>query len=335
MALYQIPILSDSKGYIDRECPNPKCLYIFKVLLKDWEKIFSHDKVHCPLCGYVDSRDNWWTQEQIKTIQNRSAALAQHYAQQELNRFFKNLNHTLGTKRGFKINYAPPQRISFINNYIYQRKEWETEICCEKCGAHYSVIGAAFFCPCCGYYSAEISFSDSLDSIEKMLESFQEIKKTMEVKSSKDVAETMCRNMLEHSIGNIVSAFQKFASCKYEELTKQPPRVNDFQILKKGSELFENATGKKYNEFLSDSELHFMSVMFQRRHILEHNNGMIDQKYLDNSHDTSYSIGQRVVVKKTEVYRLLEIVRKLGNGLLTISKRDDAVETVLSERKAV
>ena len=32
-----ITILSDEKGYLDRECPNKNCLYNFKVLMDDWQ----------------------------------------------------------------------------------------------------------------------------------------------------------------------------------------------------------------------------------------------------------------------------------------------------------
>lgn len=64
--------------------------------------------------------------------------------------------------------------------------------------------------------------------------------------------------------------------------------------------------------------MNYLKVMFQRRHILEHNNGMIDQKYIDNSNDSSYSLGQRVVVKEADAYALLDILMKLGDELVKI-----------------
>lgn len=139
-----------------------------------------------------------------------------------------------------------------------------------------------------------------------------------------DTAETMCRSLLESSIGDMVSAFQKFASCKYEELSGKSSRVNDFQIVDKGSQLFEREIGKKYSDWLSTAELDFMKIMFQKRHLLEHNNGMIDQRYLEKSHDTGYSIGQRIIVKETDAYALLNILSKLGNELIKIKADGDS-----------
>ena len=45
---------------------------------------------------------------------------------------------------------------------------------------------------------------------------------------------------------------------------------------------------------------------------------MIDQKYIDNSNDSSYSLGQRVVVKEADTYALLDILMKLGDELVKI-----------------
>lgn len=209
-------------------------------------------------------------------------------------------------------------RTTFVNNPIGQREEWETEICCEKCGTHYSVIGAAYFCPCCGYNSALNSYNDSLDSIKNMLESLNDMKQMLTERLDADSAETMYRGLLENTIGNMVSAFQKFAASKYEELSGKKARVNDFQIVGKGNGLFQSATGKGYNNWLSDDELFQMNVLFQKRHLLEHNNGMVDQVYLDKSHDSSYALGQRIVIKEGEAYSLLSILRKLGNGLIEL-----------------
>lgn len=313
-----VTIQSDNKGYFDRECPNEDCLYTFKILMKDWEEKVSDEEVHCPMCGHVDTSDKWWTQDQLEKIKKIAENLALNYIQGELDKSFKKLAQSTSHNKYIRITYKPGRRVSFINNPIGQSEEWETEICCEKCGTHYSVIGTAYFCPCCGYNSAMYSFNDSLDSIRKMLDSLQEMKEMLTNKYDIDSAETMCRSLLESSIGDMVSAFQKFASCKYEEISGKTSRVNDFQIVSKGSELFEGVTGKSYNSWLSVDELNFMNLIFQKRHLLEHNNGMIDQKYLNNSHDTSYSIGQRLIIKETDAYTLLDLLRKLGNGLIKL-----------------
>lgn len=310
-----ITLLADEKGYFDRECPNEKCHYTFKILMKDWKEKVSDDEVHCPFCGYVDTSEKWFTQDQISKIEEIVASWALSYLQEQLDSSFKDLERSTSHNRFFSIKYKPGERVTFVNNPIGSCKEWETEICCEQCGTHYSVIGSAYFCPCCGHNSAINSFDDSLGSIEKMLDSLTEMKAMLTKKYNTDSAESMCRSMLESSIGDMVSAFQKFANCKYEELTGKASRVNDFQIVEKGSQLFEQETGKKYSDWLAKTEFEFMKIMFQRRHLLEHNNGMVDGKYLANTGDTSYSVGQRIIVKEADAFRFLKVLKKLGQEL--------------------
>ena len=169
MTSIPITFRSDEKGYFDRRCPNPKCHYVFKVLMEDWEEKVSDNEVHCPLCGFVDTSDKWMTKDQSDKIREIVASWAMNYAQKELDKAFKDLEQSTRNNKHMKITYTPGHRTTFTNNPIGQSKEWETEICCEKCGTHYSVIGAAFFCPCCGHNSAVTSFNDSLNSIRKML----------------------------------------------------------------------------------------------------------------------------------------------------------------------
>ena len=313
-----ISMLSDNKGYLDRQCPNEKCQFRFKVSLEDWLSLVSDEKVYCPMCGYTSSAINWFTDGQIGQIQDIVRNYAIIKAQEMFDDAFQELSRSTRNNKYVKITYRPGERITFINNPIGQCKEWETDILCEKCGTHYSVIGSAYFCPCCGYNSAVNSYNDSLDSINRMIDSLNEVKSLMTEKYGLDSAESTCRKMLESSIGDMVSAYQKFASTKLEEITGKAQRANDFQIVDKGSQMFEKYTGYNYLSWISKSDFEFMNITFQKRHIIEHNNGIVDQYYIDKTGDNNYSVGQRLIVKDVDAYKLLGILRKLGDGIMLL-----------------
>ena len=57
--------------------------------------------------------------------------------------------------------------------------------------------------------------------------------------------------------------------------------------------------------------------------ITEHNNGMIDQIYLNKSGDTSYSLGQRIIIKEADAHSLLDILRKLGDSIMALHVDSD------------
>lgn len=319
-----IKIQSDENGYFDRECPNGNCLYKFKIKLNDWENKVSDEEVHCPMCGHVDTSDKWWTQEQLEQIHEITKRFAIKFIQEELDKSFKRIVRSTRNNKFCKITYKPGRKLSFINNPIGQLPEWEQEITCEKCSTTYSVIGSAYFCPCCGYNSASSSFSESLDIIEKKLASLPRVKELYCELYDMDKAETMCRSMIEESLGDCVSAFQKFAERRYVEITGKSVRVNDFQIIDKGSNHFLSAVGYGYERWLSEYELRTLKLYFQRRHLFEHNNGMVDEQYLSKTGDKNYSIGQRLIIRKTEIREVLNILKKLGKGILSIAHSQEA-----------
>lgn len=311
-----IELKSDEKGYLDRECPNEECLYKFKVHIEDWKNKVSNDEVHCPMCGNTDTSDKWWTQEQLEDIQKIIKSYAISYIQEELGKGLKSLERS--SNKYVKIKYNPGKKVTFINNPIGQSEEWNLDIKCQKCETRYSVIGSAYFCPHCGFNSVEKVLDESLDTISKMLNSVSEMKLMFSDMYGKDKAETMSRSMIEGAIGDVVSAFQKFAEMRFKTLSDKNVRVNDFQMVEKGSNLYREVISYGYEKWLNEEKLDKMNLYFQRRHILEHNNGIIDQKYIEKSNDTTYKIGQRVIIKIEDVYELLDIIKKLTNGLKKI-----------------
>lgn len=312
-------ILSDAKGYLDRQCPNENCLFEFKVNMQDWEDKVSDDEVHCPLCGHVDSSDHWYTDEQEEAIQEIATDYVRCYMLGELDKMFSNFARSMRNNKYIKVTYKRDNPVTFVNNPIGAKEEWNLDITCEKCGTRYSVIGSAFFCPCCGFNSASKVFDTSMDTITKMVQSLDEMKASLTEQFDMDTAETMCRSMLENSFGQVVSAFQKFAQCRFKELSGVEKRVNDFQMVDRGSKYFFDETGSSYETFLSSDEINRMKLYFQRRHIIEHNTGIVDQQYIDKSSDTDYSVGQRIVVKIDEALDLINIIKKLSSGLLTLT----------------
>ena len=62
-----------------------------------------------------------------------------------------------------------------------------------------------------------------------------------------------------------------------------------------------------------------MNVLFQKRHLFEHNNGMVDQQYLDKTGDTEYVVGQRLVMREADTKELIRLLKKLSKGILSFS----------------
>ena len=306
---------SDEKGYFDRECPNEECLYNFKINMDDWKNKVSDDAVYCPMCGHCDASDQWWTQKQRDSMHNIVSDWAASLIYGKIDDAFKELEKSTRHNKFVKIKYNPGHRTTFINNPVGQSKEWDQDIECKHCGTRYSVIGTAFFCPCCGKNTILDNFQISINNTKNMIKSLPEMKDLLQRSYGKDTAASMCQSMLENSLGDIISAFQKYCEVKFTSISADRVRVNDFQMIEKGSQLFEKACGLSYHDWINDSEYEFISIMFQKRHLFEHNGGIVDESYVKKTNDNSYSIGQRIIVKENDILTFIEIISKLSNEI--------------------
>jgi hypothetical protein len=55
--------------------------------------------------------------------------------------------------------------------------------------------------------------------------------------------------------------------------------------------------------------------MFNRRHVLTHNGGRIDQEYLDKTGDTTVKLHQKIAVRSKEIKRLIPLLRTVAQNL--------------------
>src|SRR5699024_2962199 len=196
-------------GYIDRECPKENCFYNYKVYLQDWQDNFSDERVYCPKCGGFDIADNWWTEEQNKQIINVINSYFQNEIHKEFKNVFKKMERSTRNNKFVKIKYKPSKPITFENNPIGQNEEWEQDIQCVNCESRFSVIGTAYFCPCCGNNIIFENVEETLITIQKKIDSLDEIKELLVENYNIDIAQSMIDSMLEKSIGEVVSIFSK------------------------------------------------------------------------------------------------------------------------------
>jgi hypothetical protein len=315
--VFRVPICIplDEDGYMDRKCPHPSCGHLFKVLFDDWETKIPEEQAFCPLCRHGTERNDFTTPEFDAYVgdvaQNFAAGLiddAMSQAAQSFNRSQPRggfIEMSMTYERGHQ-----PIMMPFETEAAMRQK-----FACEKCDCHYASIGAAFFCHACGHNSARTTFDQTLALVRKNLLAFDSVSEVIGEKFDADMARDFLREFYEGSIGRIVGAFQLLAEAVFDELPNRSqfkPRRNVFQNLSESSDLWEKAGKGRYEDILDSREYNQLVVLFQRRHILEHREGIVDQSYIDNSGDRTYVVGQRLVIVKQDVEVLLLLLEKLG-----------------------
>ena len=186
---------------------------------------------------------------------------------------------------------------------------------CESCGCRYSYVGAAYFCPSCGKNSATHTFAQTLNTIRTAARLGATLRETL----GPDEAEVMIRSLLEKAMQDTVMSFQRLAEQLYDQ-RGNTARRNAFQNLEAGSALWEAEIGAGYAHILDAAAINSLGIYFQQRHFLAHQQGIVDTDYVIRSTDTTYAVGQRLVIRETAVLEFADLVEKLGFELIARSK---------------
>jgi uncharacterized Zn finger protein (UPF0148 family) len=309
-----VGIENDKKGYTDKQCPSEDCEFLFKVNSEDWLNIFKDEAVWCPMCRHEAPADQWFTIAQVEHAKEETFKVVSGLVDKSLSNMTKSFNR--GRSKNGLVSMSMKYKGSNGRTFTIPAKaaeEMELDIKCENCQSRFSVVGSAFFCPACGHNSVTQTFSDSLRKIKAKVGNLEIVREALISASSKDEAELTCRSLQETCISDGVVAFQKLCEGLYEPYGKAP--FNAFQRLEKGSELWTKTFGKGYKDWLTPSELIELNVLFQKRHLLSHNEGIVDEKYISKSGDSSYKLDQRIVVTVNDVESLLLILNKLSEAL--------------------
>lgn len=307
----------DGAGYFDRRCPSSECNFEFKILFSDWEAKVSDDHVYCPLCRHDQPSTEWNTEEQSEYIQAAAHSYLQKTINQALHDDARQFNRR--QKPGFiQISLSVKPGSMPIMLPIDAASVMEQRLACEICNCHYAVTGAAFFCPACGHNSVVATFTQTIETVRQIVGQMTSVRTLLAANFDEDIAHNSVRTTLEDSVIRLVGAFQQFSEALFEKVPTASTfkkSKNTFQRLAEASALWRNAIGKGYDDLLTIDELRTLGEMFQKRHLLAHRNGIVDQEYIDKSGDVTYAVGQRLVIKEATVLRLAELLNKLSREL--------------------
>jgi len=202
----------------------------------------------------------------------------------------------------------------------FQAKElFERKIQCDQCSSRYSVIGSAYFCPCCGHNSVEKTFDESIKKILAKIDNTDIIRKAFQDNDGKDEGEITIKSLIESALTDGVTAFQRLADELYAKVPNcQSAPFNAFQRIDDGNRLWKNVRGKGYEDWLTPGELSDLKLLFQKRHLLAHREGMVDDKYIQRSGDTNFRAGQRIIIRDVDIRRLVGMITKLATGMRSV-----------------
>jgi hypothetical protein len=285
---------ADEDGYFGRECPIEECLGYFKVT--PGTGLQGPAPCHCPYCGHSGDNNTFWTQEQLEYAKSLALREVTDTLRSDLKsmEFEHRPRGALGIGSSMKFKPGAPVPIRH-----YKEKALETEVVCDRCTLRYAIYGVFGCCPDCGVHNSQQILGKNLELARKQLV----------------LAETVEQELASHLVGdaleNVVSAFDGFGrdACAAKGIDIQ------FQNLSGARRRVQNSFQIDFADVVTPDEWSGVCRVFQKRHLLAHKMGVVDEDYLKKANDPGAIIGRKVSVTPQEVTANIAIVETLGKRL--------------------
>lgn len=209
-------------------------------------------------------------------------------------------------------------------HYSEEKQQLHFKCTAEGCSAETDILGRYGFCPRCGRTNSRLAFKDLMS---RMMTRWDETDKGVPDRDSR-------RQVWEDLTVRSITEFETLAKHLRRKLLTFPMthrRRQQLEALNFQGPLQADESLRQWFDIsilqwrgdvntparaVEQSELPFITKMIQRRHILIHNGGMVDEGYLRLSGDTQAQLHEQIRVRSNEAKRFAELISEMGLNLL-------------------
>lgn len=296
----KISIPKDKNGFIGRECL--KCKRYFK--LKPGTGLPTQ-YCHCPYCEYEGDQNTFWTEDQLGYAQSIGKKIAyEKFIEPMLKGLTNSFKGLESSTRGGLFQIRVDARINkpFFPIKYYNEVELETHLMCDNCKLEFAIYGVFSRCPDCSQLNAFSVFYKSIEVCKKQINLFGQFKNEDDI---------ILAN-LKFVLGNAISSFDGLGKELRKKINGKFPDKpkNLFQNIDELSKVLDQELSLDIKSELSDYA--FLRLMFQVRHIFEHNMGVIDTDFVKKVPNFRHLLNHKYPLKLSDVEDFLSIISELA-----------------------
>jgi hypothetical protein len=205
------------------------------------------------------------------------------------------------------------------------RRPFEDEvqrgIICPHCGLDHSVFGLAIWCADCGtdifmtHVEAEYGVIHTmLGDVERRGELFGPRIAARDLENCLEDTVSIFEAVLKTFVRRHLRAKEMSEEDVHEFMTKRIRNV--FQSPRRSVEVTKEYLGHGLFEGWSDDDLHALESIFEKRHPITHNLGVIDRKYLERAQQAEKE-GRDIRVTRDEILQAIEQILSALHALHT------------------
>lgn len=284
---FEVSVPTD-QGFIGRSCKNPDCERYFKIRVDSLKQ-----EMFCPYCGTCFSKEELTTSDQREYFKEAAIEKTKKYMYDEIDKIFG--RHARRPKSKHVIFEHKP--IRYREKRVrprYRELRVDSELVCSECNFPFQVFGIFGYCPSCR--------SENLWIYDANLAIIRQ-----EISLSSDP-----QRALRHAYSDLVSTFESFCRTKAQSITPETAR---FQVMSSTRKFFKKHLGIDIFTGLDNDDLLTLRRVFQKRHLYEHNRGIINEKYIRMIPEDAKLLGQQAELSLDELEHAAESLRSALDNL--------------------
>jgi DNA-directed RNA polymerase subunit RPC12/RpoP len=253
----------------------------------------------CPYCIYEGHPLNFQTANQLKFIEMFCRAFIEAYRGPD--------NVVIDLSQ--IVKGLPENR----PQWVYSEQRQQTRFQCQDCQTHFDVLGEYVRCHGCGKPTWREVIERKLISAENQFNEADNL-------TDRQARETEWEQILSR----FVSDFEAMARELQKLLASWPATPKrrgelhnlSFQNIVHATQSLKDWFGIELFRSISEDDQRFLNLMFNRRHLIVHNAGRVDQEYLNKTGDTTVKLNEKIRIRSKHIRRLLPLVRTLATNLI-------------------
>ena len=318
-----LPIAKTPNGRVYQYSPNEKALPRHFVL-GNFDEAFvitdaarkrmklepRSDRTVCPYSGTVADNDDFLHPEDAKAVEETLAHAIEADVDELFHGMFRDLERQLSSSKFVKVKAGPKP----IPKPRPRFARWDLlrELACDHCSRDYGVFAIGLFCPDCGAPNLRLHFAREAQIVSQQID----------IAEAQNDREELAYRLMGNAHEDVLTAFEAAQKTVYlygrelvgNQQTDARPVRNDFQNVDRARRRFSDLGFDPYSS-LADRELELLGLNIQKRHIIGHNLGIMDEMFADRSADAR--VGETVHLVGEDIRQFSDLAQRVVDRLDT------------------
>jgi hypothetical protein len=311
----QVSLYQDEAGYFGRRCPDPECHTFFKLNSAEFAAAPNSLRLTCPVCGFSAHHERFQTADQKR----RGEAALMEFGRAAADQIIRDFSRKLGTRTfsGGRIEWKAHRNQPRIPQSLPSYVEQATIRLFACPHDHHAVIyDKLAFCPWCGPDTPPRAiFDDAIAAQRRLLAMMAQ----QPPEARADIAaHGGVTAQAERALTDGVAAIQHLAKQLDQKRSRQPPSGNPYQNVDRLAKRWRKAFSADLLTGLEAATIRTLRLAFARRHVLDHNGGVIDADYVGQAGEGT--LGRKVRITPAFAESALNAFTTLADRLETTAQ---------------